>query len=434
VDAVPYEVAKAVWEDGGLPGFGEPRRSVSVFPSLTEVAVPSLLRGIFSERPPGYESRYYHPPSGEIRGGFSDPASDAAMSPFRARPRGLLAHAAVYLLRGQLAYAQIRWITHRFQQEGGPWLGYLSATDGVGHFSGREGLARAFRDIALRVNQLRLEIALRVNQLRLEHQRQHGVLPGVVLCSDHGMSFGPLDHLAESTLADRLTGAGFRVGGRGHHRVVLVPYGDVGAGVVHVERESAPEVATAVASAPGVDLAFARVEGGCLVFGMREGLERARIRWRGGSYRYEAEYGDPLSYAGVWRKLDQAGKLHDGWADDPELFALSWSHPYPDALARVRCGLEDLVQYPASVLFSMRDDWTFGPALTHAGARLIGGQVGTHGALTSAQSIGFAAVTEDGGDPWAGAPALRPEDVFGPWRELVRAGSEPSPGSSGRPP
>jgi len=68
LDAVPYDLAHAVWADGGLPGFVEPRPTVAVFPSLTEVAVPSLLRGIFEERPPGYETRFFHPPSGEIRG------------------------------------------------------------------------------------------------------------------------------------------------------------------------------------------------------------------------------------------------------------------------------------------------------------------------------------------------------------------------------
>ena len=78
VDAIPWDVARQVWAEGELPGFAAPRPTVSVFPSLTEVAVPSLLRGIFHERPPGYEARYFDPESGETRGGFSDPEADAA--------------------------------------------------------------------------------------------------------------------------------------------------------------------------------------------------------------------------------------------------------------------------------------------------------------------------------------------------------------------
>jgi hypothetical protein len=415
VDAIPHDLAHEVWAEGGLEGFAEPRPSVSVFPSLTEVAVPSLLREIFAERPPGYEVRYYHPPSGEVRGRPGDPESEIAVAPYRARPRGLLAQAAIYLLRARLAYAQVRWITHRFEQEGGPWLGYLSATDGVAHFSGRLELARAFRDIAASVN-----------EVRREHQRRHGVLPGVVLCSDHGVAFGRLEHLAEQELGERLAHAGFRPGESGRDGVVLVSFGDVGAGVVYTDLARAPEVAEVTARAPGVDLAFARVEGGCLVFASREGLGRARIRWRGELYRYAPERDDPLAYAPVWSRLAQAGRLRDGWARDADLFEATWSHRYPDAPARVRRAMEDLVQYPAPVIFSMKDSCTYGPALTHAGARLFGGQTGTHGALSTEPSLGFAAVTEDQPDPWPGAAALRPEDVFRPWRDVVRAGSDVS--------
>ena len=152
-------------------------------------------------------------------------------------------------------------------------------------------------------------------------------------------------------------------------------------------------------------------------------MGRAQLSWRGRWYRYEPQTGDPLGYAPLWDGLARAGRLQSGWADDRDLFAASWSHHYPDALARVRSGLQDLVLNPASVLFSMREDCTYGPGLTHAGSALIGGQVGTHGALTAAESLGFAALAGIDGDPWEGAPALRPQDVFRPWSDLVRAGS-----------
>jgi hypothetical protein len=116
--------------------------------------------------------------------------------------------------------------------------------------------------------------------------------------------------------------------------------------------------------------------------------------------------------------------LENDWASDADLFAASWSEAYPDALARVRHGMEDLVRTPAPVLFSMKQSWTYGPPLTHLGAEIIGGQVATHGALTADESLGFAACTnEDEPEAWHRAPALRPEQVLRPWRELVRAGA-----------
>jgi len=253
VDAIPFDVAWEAWNEGAMPGFLEPRPSVSVFPSLTEVAVPAMLRCVGGARPPGYEARWYHPPSGEIRGP-GDPASDAAMAPFHAHPQGVFAQAALYVLRGGLAYAQVRWITHRFAREGGAWLGYLSATDGVGHFDGRPGLRRAFDGVLAAVD-----------VVRREHHVRTGVWPDAVLCSDHGMAFGRLRHLSERELAAHLAARGFRVGG-GPEGVVLVPWGEVGSGVAYGDPARAVELAAQIARAPGVDLAFGIEAGGCRAF------------------------------------------------------------------------------------------------------------------------------------------------------------------------
>jgi len=216
---------------------------VAVFPSLTEVAVPSLLRGIFPARPPGYEARWFDPVHGEVRGYPGDPESEAAIAPLRARPRGFLPTAAMYVLRSGLSYAQIRWITHRFRVEGGPWLGYLSATDGVAHFSGRESLRASLRSIAEQVD-----------TARREHEQRTGVLPGAVLCSDHGMAFGRVEHLAASELAGKLAAAGFEA--------VLAPCGEVGAGVVHVARPGRRERGCGVQSGADDDVDLAPVEPG----------------------------------------------------------------------------------------------------------------------------------------------------------------------------
>ena len=49
VDAIPLEVAREAWQAGELPGFAPPRPMVSVFPSLTNVAVGALLQGFNSD-------------------------------------------------------------------------------------------------------------------------------------------------------------------------------------------------------------------------------------------------------------------------------------------------------------------------------------------------------------------------------------------------
>lgn len=417
IDAIPYDVAHELWSDGALAGFRKPRPMIAVFPSLTNVAVPSLIEASFKTRPFGYEARYIDPTTGKTGGGFSDDEGDDALAPFHGRPRGLFTHLVVYFIRRPLAYAQTRWITRQFQSDGGPWLGYVSATDGVAHFGGRDGLSRSLRDIFSAV------VAM-----RREHAERTGVEPDVVLCSDHGMAFGRFRHLSSTDLAARLTAAGHRVCHDLHDGAVLLPLGDVGAGSIYTRGGDAAELAHLVAGAAGVDLAFGRVGDGCICFARRPPGNRmvsARIRWqRDGNrhrYRYQRIDGDPLGYARVFDRLAAERRLDDGWADDRALFDASWSHAYPDALARVHHALSDLVRVPAEVLFSMRDTYTYGPPLTHLGATLMGGQLATHGALSSAQSTGFATCTFSE-DPWNGA-ALRPRDVFAPWHDLVRVGS-----------
>lgn len=414
VDAIPFDVAEEVWRAGDMPGFAAPRPMVSVFPGLTHVAVPALLAGAFPARPPGYEVRYLHPPSGEIRGGFGVPGAEEAMRPFRVRPDGVIGHGAIYPLPSRASWAQIRWITHRSRAEGGPWLGYLWASDAVGHFEGRERLLASLSDVCRQVQRARTEVAER-----------DGVEPEVVLASDHGMAFGPLVHLSAEMLAAHLGVFGFSEDAVGMDHIRLVPFGDVSAGVVYCDPTRAAPVAEAVATAPGVRLAFSATADGFQVWRTRGRIERARMEratlGATAHWRYQGELGDPLDLGEPWSQISDTA----GWAEDEVVLNRTATHTFPDALHRVWQGLTSLVQWPAPVLFSLDEGYTYGPAWSHAGAALLGGQVGTHGALDRAASLGFAAATHPG-DPWAGRAILRPGHVFAPWRDLLRAGGEPA--------
>lgn len=402
IDAVPFDVAWELWDDGLMPGFEEPRPMVSVFPSLTHVSVPSLISGVFDRRPPGYEARYFHPLSGEVRGGFSDASSEAPFDPYQLRPRGALGQLAIYVLTRALAAGQVRWCTWRFQRERGPWLGYIGATDGVAHFEGREKLYLALKDIYQQIAEVREEYAT-----------HEGVVPGVVTASDHGMRFGPVEHVDLRDVERMLTLAGFTPGRTGRKGVILVPVGDVGGGAVWCSPPSAPAVAETIAQVTGVELAFAREGDSALIYGVRDGLCRARLRWEGTRYLYEPIDGDPLDYLALWEELG------GGWIEQGSLIRGSWQHRFPMAPLRVRRGLTDLVDWPAQVLFSMEDGYTFGPGIIYAATLLRGGQVGTHGGISYKQSVGFAATTEQRPD----AGPLLPEQVFAPWAELVHQGS-----------
>ena len=151
IDAIPWAVAHEVWGEGHLPGFSEPVPSVSVFPSFTNVAVPALVGQILGTRPPGYEARYYHPPSGNIRGGLITAEVDRHLAQYRIRPVGPLGMVAGFLVPQLMARGEVLRLINGFVKQGGHWLAYAAATDSVAHFSGREALTAAFRNVILRI-------------------------------------------------------------------------------------------------------------------------------------------------------------------------------------------------------------------------------------------------------------------------------------------
>jgi hypothetical protein len=421
VDAIPHDLAQEVHAAGHLPGFAPPVAQVSVFPSLTNVAVGTLLRPAIDIRPPGYEQKYVHTPSGTVRGGVLDHTAEPGLQPYRTRPDTAVGLVAIYALRASLSRTEARWVNLRFRMEGGPWLGYLAATDGVAHFDGREALRAAFVDVCAQVCAARDAYAA-----------EHGVTPHVVLCSDHGMEWGLHSNLDDETIRARLALEGFATDRLGPRGVLMAPMGEVGGGGLWSAPEDAVEVARLVSELPGVDLAVAREPGSTADRGAARVLRvvpgettEARIEWRPDDdglhhdYRYTPIHGDPLDLQPI---LAQFG---DGWVPAGGLFAATWDHAYPDALHRIRAGLTDLVQHPASVLFSMKTGWSTGARLTHAGARVMGGQQGTHGGLNRQQSTGFVAFCGEGPafDDLAAVPAVRAEHVMSGWRELVRAGS-----------
>jgi hypothetical protein len=411
VDAIPWAVARQVWKEGALPEFCEPVPSVSVFPSFTNVAVPALIDAILGARPPGYEARYYHPPSDTVRGGPDDPEANRPMAPYRSRPEGSWDLLASYLFPQFMAWREIDQLLHRLVSEGGSWLAYASATDGIAHFGGREALLAAFRKVTRQIVDARRAI-----------ERQHGTAPAVILASDHGMAFGGLTHLSCSAVSRTLEDAGFVPGGSGPDGFFLPAMGEVAAGVCFVASARASAAARVLARLEAIDLVMARRDERSALI-LRGADEEASVEWRNGRYRYDASHGDPLQYAPVWAGLRRDGATDaEGFVHGDVMLTTTGSHDYPDALHRIRRALTDLVEYPAPVLFSLRPGYTYGPLLTHAGSILLGGQVGTHGGLGSEQSLGFLSVAGLPTPP----PVVRAESALIPYRDLVMRGANGS--------
>ena len=56
LDGVPYEVMAELWDQGFFREFSRPVKLISVFPSVSDVALSELLQ---AEKVPGYENLYF---------------------------------------------------------------------------------------------------------------------------------------------------------------------------------------------------------------------------------------------------------------------------------------------------------------------------------------------------------------------------------------
>jgi hypothetical protein len=236
------------------------------------------------------------------------------------------------------------------------------------------------------------------------------------------MAFDVEHWLSDRAVVEAVAGLGLKRGVGGPDGFQVAPLGDVAGGAVWCDARRAPDVASALVALPGIDLAAARLGEGALVVRALGGrLSTARVRWAGGRYAYEHDGTDPLVLEAHLAPLRGPG----GWVDGAALLTATFAAPYPDALRRIRRGLTDLVAQPAQVLFSMADGWTWGRPLVHGAARLVGGQVGTHGGLGQIQSWGFVAARGEspGVRALREAPVVRAEDVVAGLRRETLLGS-----------
>src|SRR3990172_4366678 len=97
--------------------------------------------------------------------------------------------------------------------------------------------------------------------------------------------------------------------------------------------------------------------------------------------------GDSLDLRAVFERLRAEGRLSaDGSASDADLFQATWAARYPDPAARIRDWATNHVQNRADILVSLKPGYFHGAGVfTH-----IVDFVGTHGAMESASTLGFA--------------------------------------------
>ena len=326
LDGVPYEIVAAAKGRGLFDEFGEPAQMLSPFPTMTNVALSTMLG---ASAPLGYESLYFDRAAGSLRGGVSKyigrrtpdkvPSSYVDELDYQ---EPLHCEFLVYVAPEKVLQADFERF-HRSFLAAPPtkdFFAFLKATDGLLHIRGRH----------------RLEVALEaLDRILRDITARDGDGTEIVLFSDHGMN---LQENRRIHLQTHLRRSGYEVVGRmgrarGRRQRVSAPaFGLCGYAALYCGEETdGAALADALVSLEGVDFSIRRDEAaeGVVVRGARGEARILRSENAAGEtlYRYEQAGGDPLQLAPALRALAEEGHLDErGFAPDSAWLAHTARH------------------------------------------------------------------------------------------------------------
>ncbi len=387
LDGVPFTVLAAARARGMFEMFHEPSRLLSPFPTMTNVALSTMLR---ATPPLGYESLYFDSATRKLAGGVSkyvgrrtpDKIPSSYMDTLDYQ-EPLPCEFLVYFAPDKICLADVLRFSARFnktppQQD---FFAFLKATDGLLHICGAERLQAAL---------VELDRVLR------DVCTRYGADTEIVLFSDHGMN---LEENHRVPLRKHLERHGFIWTNHleaGNERQVVVPaFGLCGYVALYCANERAAQTAAAtLATLDGIDFSLTRDGAAALVTSAR-GTARIRRRTTGNAvaYVYQPHAGDdPLALNPIKAELDLQGALDlDGYASADAWFTATARHTYPDALANLYGALFDnRVAHTADVLVSLHDGYYYGATAFAVIARRL---LATHGNALAGSSTAFLAST-----------------------------------------
>lgn len=383
LDGVPLEVMKAAQGRGLFDNFQSPSRLLSPFPTMTNIALSTMLR---ASAPLGYESLYFDREKREMRGGVGKyigrRTPDKVPSTYMDKldyQEPLPFEYLVYVAPEMVWRADMRRFRERFSRapERRDYFAFLKGTDGLLHIRGRAPL-----DIAL----------ASLDKILRDIQASCGTETEIVLFSDHGMN---LEENRRVHLQTHLRRQGYELATsfkeRTGRRVALPAFGLIGFSALYcADEEAASILADRLVELEGVD--FSLVRDGSSIVVVKGERGTARIHRRpsaSGSnfYRYEQVENDPLQLKEIASELEQSGEMdEDGYASDDAWFARTHDHIYPDALENLFESLQGgRVRHHADVLVSLKDGYYYGSTIFSRFVRLAA----THGNAMRASTSAF---------------------------------------------
>lgn len=408
LDGVPYSVIKELKDEGHFAAFQTPSKVISTFPSTTTAAFGGMFRPLGARKPLGYDRKFFSNEKKEIQG-FILGGHDKRLSDhwrfFDYHRQTPFEKTLIYLtpgFSGRLDLEKTKRLVWE-KPDRRNYLVYIGGTDGMGHVLGRRRLKRwlIFMDRTL-------------EKLRRDYEKRFDRRLEIVLFADHGFHFRKPRGVPKASLAYRLrkVGLNFSNNLKKENRVVSIEWGNISGANFHLREKHVPKVAEILAGLEGVDVVTYREGNKIILLSSKNSRDKAEIYFEesGGRFKYLPAEGDPLEYRSVIESLRRKGKAdRRGFVAAQDWLEETKDHHYPDALYRIRDALFSLVENPASILVSTKEDYEYGDFRTRVGSWLRGRLKGTHGGLFQEASAAFVMTT----DPFVKLPpALRYDQVM----------------------
>ena len=369
LDGVPYEDMAYLWDQGYFREFARPCKLISVFPSLSDVAITSVLH---TAPVPGYENLYFDIAKNRMGGGAFSTVSKVRMPYLDALDYdepGIFKGLA-YILPLKTYYADLGRFPKRLaEREFLTFKSHVCSTDAICHVLTRE----AFLNYMVETDRMLREIFIRYN----------GNLDFLVF-SDHGNSH-VTNHRVD--LDGYLAPFGFRIESsiRDEWSVAIPKFGLVGAMPVYSQSQNTKRLSQILADSEAVDF-VAYLEDGKVRLLSSKGEALIRSSSEGNRLRYEALKGDPLDLKPIIAQMTQQGVIEsNGYASREDWFSYTAEHEYADAVNALYSGVTNHVTNRASLIVSFKDGYHYGSAFFNSLVTMHS----THGNLRKSSMTGF---------------------------------------------
>jgi Type I phosphodiesterase / nucleotide pyrophosphatase len=369
LDGVPFDDMVALWEEGYFREFSRPGKLISVFPSLSDVALTDVLQ---AGKVPGYENLYFDVQANRIAGGATSTVSKVRMPYLDVLDYdepGIFKGLA-YLLPVKTFHADLGRFLKRYSASSSRvYKSHVCSTDSICHIMSRED----FRKYLLEVDHLLRQIFIQEN----------GQLDFVVF-SDHGNSQVTNRRV---NLEGFLSRHGFRLESaiKDEKSVVAPGFGLVGAMAMYFQPQSTERLAELLPQMEGVD--FTTYLDGETVRVVSATGSASIVAVEGGKrLKYQALRGDPLALKPILETMSQRQVLDaEGYATSDAWFDQTAEHEYADAVNALYLGVTNHVSNRANLLVSFKDGYHYGSPFFEKLVTMRS----THGSLRRSSMTGF---------------------------------------------